>query len=181
MKARAEKLNQFNYLKLRHLLVELRRQQYTIRDSFITTITLHNPSPISHAPDVHVVFDHDVPVFPLGLLKDEVGTLIFQKRGKLCPAAFNDQQLRTISNLVWSKKELFKELGENDLYFDFRNEDHVYQLLLLFEDLDLDHNPDHFELTTPELLEALKFYIGEANLSESQREILDLKLHHIKN
>jgi hypothetical protein len=34
----SSKWNQYTYLKQRHLLVELRREQYTLRDSFKQTI-----------------------------------------------------------------------------------------------------------------------------------------------
>ncbi|MBQ4122247.1 hypothetical protein IJD44_00760 [bacterium] len=36
IKEKAKHLNQYSYLKRRHLLVELRREQFTLRDSYKT-------------------------------------------------------------------------------------------------------------------------------------------------
>lgn len=62
LEAEAAAWSQFAYLKRRHLLVELRRQQYTLRDSFSTQIMRHTPPPMEIDPGV-VSFD----VAPLGL------------------------------------------------------------------------------------------------------------------
>lgn len=177
--ASASKLTQHQYLKMRHLLVELRRQQYTLRDSFRNQVFLHNQNPHFEEPH-HIVFDADVPVFPLGLFdKSEVAAAIF--RDELWPAAFDVATLKKISDLVWKKDSDFSRRGPNELYFDFREDEHVYQLLLFQEDLFLDHDKEKVESTTLELLETLKFYISQATLTDVYREILDLKLAHEKN
>ena len=60
----ASKWNQYTYLKQRHLLVELRREQYTIRDSFHET-RLVEPDVV--APVAPPELGCDIPVFPLGM------------------------------------------------------------------------------------------------------------------
>lgn len=181
LRKRAADLNQFSYLKMRHLLVEMRRQQYTIRDSFVNTIQLHNPNPVIHQEPPHIVFDADIPVFPFGIMRPH-HNVVYLDSSKLCPAALDVDTLSEISKLVWAKHDEFQQLDlERDLYFDFRNEEHVYQLLVLREDLELDHNRELIELTTLDLLKTLDYYVGRATLTDTQREILDLKLRHERN
>ena len=52
----AEKWNQFKYLKQRHLIVELRREQFTLRDSYVEKHQRHSPPepelPMYHRAEV---------------------------------------------------------------------------------------------------------------------------------
>ena len=47
---RALTLSEKNYLKLRHYLVELRTEQYTLRDSYVTLHQIHSPMPMALRP-----------------------------------------------------------------------------------------------------------------------------------
>ena len=177
IRAAAEKLNQYGYLKLRHRIRELRTEQFTIRDSYRSTfnITQSTYSPKNNS----FVFDCDVEVLPLGIKEGIVGEMIFDVN--FDPAAFNEEQLRLISNLVWKKKDVDKEKK----IFDFRNLEAVYQLYLFKEDFDdrleeVEYN-HIIENNLSQLLETLNFYEQIADLTDIQREILRMKEKKQKN
>ena len=177
IRAAAEKLNQYGYLKLRHRIRELRTEQFTIRDSYRSTFNITQST--YAAKNNSFVFDCDVEVLPLGIKEGIVGELIFDVN--FDPARFDEQQLRLISDLVWKKKEF----NENKQIFDFRSLEAVYQLYLFKEEFDdrleeveLNHV---IENNLKELLETLNFYETIADLNEIQREILRLKEKKEKN
>ena len=177
IRAAAEKLNQYGYLKLRHRIRELRTEQFTIRDSYRSTfnITQSTYSPKNNS----FVFDCDVEVLPLGIKEGIVGEMIFDVN--FDPAAFDEEQLRLISNLVWKKKDVDKKKR----IFDFRNLEAVYQLYLFKEDFDdrleeVEYN-HIIENNLSQLLETLNFYEQIADLTDIQREILRMKEKKQKN
>lgn len=172
---RAKNLNQFKYLKLRHLLVELRSEQYILKDSFSERILQH-PSG-SYQEENIPIFDADIPIYPLGVqCALPTSTLIFQPFNNLTPESFTETQLQDISKFYW-KKQNDKKMGSRSLHFT--DLETVYQLFLLLEEFE-DEEDSTFSNTT-NLLNTLKFYIREANLTEVQREILDLKIKKEKN
>jgi hypothetical protein len=98
----------------------------------------------------------------------------------LIPANYtNENDLATISNLYWEKQN-YKPTG-TQRYIDFRNLEHVYQMFQMFFELDSAADDAELESRLPQLMDTLKFYIDQAELSEIHREILDLKLRKIKN
>lgn len=179
LKARSQKLSQFQYLKLRHLLVELRRQQYTLGDSIFSKVTgaqdARAPSTLKEPPD----FDIDIPVFPLGVQEK----LIFRDFGELLPEIFSEEELQKISKLYWEKKEEEKRIQRQTIfYFDFRNLEMVYQLFLELEEFAADQEgTDSFFNTGSKLLDTLWFYVRQADLPEIQQKILEMKIKKIKN
>lgn len=173
-----ESLTQFQYLKRKHLLVELRQEQYYIRDGFQNRIlpdTIHKGMPIEDTEDF--VFDVDCAVKPLGLIdgSEEQG-LVFQDIENLYPKFFSESDLKKISHTYWYHKEM-----DTKLFFDFTNEDHVYALLCSYVDLKSEIRSDDFISTTKFLFPTLEFYIRNSNLSDAYKEILDLKIHHTRN
>lgn len=95
---RAAHLNQFKYLKLRHELVELRRQQFTLRDSYRPMIQRTTPQlPITN--EKNTIFEFNCEVLPLGVqMEDGILRKLFLSEENLHPAAFNEQELRQISD-----------------------------------------------------------------------------------
>ena len=176
IRARSQKLNQYGYLKRRHQLIDLRREQFTIRDSYQSTFNLTQSifAPTSNS----TVFDCDVPVLPLGLIDEPVGKLIFQLN--FDPGAYNEQQLQSISKLVWSKREV-----DSSTAFDFRNLEAVYQLYLfkidLLDQIERNKLSSKVEPNQESLLQTLDFYEQLADLSDLQLEILRLKEKKTKN
>ena len=177
IRAAAQKLNQYGYLKLRHRIRELRTEQFTIRDSYRSTFNITQST--YAAKNNSFVFDCDVEVLPLGIKEGIVGDLIFDVN--FDPARFNEEQLRSISDLVWKKKDISKDKQ----IFDFRNLEAVYQLYLFKEEFDdrlEEVKVNHVvENNLKELLETLDFYEQIADLNEIQREILRLKEKKEKN
>ena len=176
---RASHWNQYKYLKMRHQLVELRREQYTLRDSFAPTrqleSTISPPMPCSD-PE----FDCEIAVLPLGTKNDtELRGWIFRKWEELIPSNYNEKMLTEISKYYWEKKAY--KPGPNQKYIDFRNLEHVYEMFQLFFELDDAAEAAEMESNLPALMDTLRFYTDQAELSEIQREILDMKLKKVKN
>ena len=156
---RAKSLNQFKYLKLRHLLVELRREQYTLKDSFSEQVQLHIPN--GYQEENTLIFDADVPVYPLGALNNKpVHQLIFKPFSDLIPQNFSKEDLQLISNFFWSKKS---DKLMDSRRIDFSDLETVYQIFLMLEDMEENFNPDDVFSTTQELINTLQFYIKETN------------------
>lgn len=180
LKARSQKLSQFRYLKLRHLLVELRRQQYTLRDSVLPRILGFSEAMAPSAPsETTASFDVDFPVLPLGIQEN----LIFKDFGELVPGVFSPEELKVVSKLYWEKKEDEKRIQrESHIYFDFRDLEMVYQLFLDLEEFTADQEEaDEFFTTGSKLIKTLWYYVRQADLPPIQRRILELKIQKTRN
>lgn len=179
LRERASRLNQYQYLKLRHELIELRREQFSLQDSYKTSLSLNG---YGGAPKTvnSIVFDCDVEVFPLGIMEGPLKDLIFGK--EIDPAALNEEQLWKISDFI--QKKIQKE-KLNIRKFDFRDLEAVYQLYLFKEELlnqvREEKEAHYVETNLEELLNTLEFYEECADLNEVQKEILGLKVQHWKN
>ena len=176
LKERAETLNQYTYLKKRHELVELRKEQFTLQDSYKTTFNLHQS--IFSFYERSLSFDCEIEVLPLGLITAPIGSLIFQSN--FDPRALNEQQLQKINELVWKKKSV-----DQRKIFDFRELEPVYQLYLFKEDfvdqIDKNYAAHSIESNLEDLLKTLDFYESIADLTDAQIEILRFKEQHKKN
>lgn len=176
IKTRAENLNQYSYLKRRHQLIDLRREQFTIRDSYHSTFNVTQSvfAPRSNS----TVFDCDVEVLPLGLCNTPTGKLIFTL--DFDPAHYSEEDLRKISRLVWEKKKVNPEGA-----FDFRNLEAVYQLYLfkfeIADQAEKDKQSYKVEANQLSLIETLDFYEKMADLTDLQLEILRMKEKKEKN
>ena len=173
-------LNQFNYLKLRHQLVELRKEQFSLRDSYKFTIKrdpIYNYAPTTTSK----ILDVDVQIFPLGVIypNQKISQLIFKPFEELVPQNFSQEDLQKISEFYWNKREL--EKNEKGEFFDFRKIEHVYNLFLEYFDLEDASKLGEIESTTNFLLETFKYYAANANLSDIYKDILKLKVRKKKN
>ena len=179
LEEKSKKLTQFQYLRLRHLLVELRRQQYTLGDSIFTTIMGSQENRGFSAPKEPPDFDIDVPVLPLGVQEE----LVFKDFGELLPENFSEEELQTVSKLYWEKKEEeIRVQRQSNFYFDFRNLEMVYQLFLELEEFVADQEgTDSFFNTGSKLLRTLWYYVRQADLPPIQRNILNMKIQKMKN
>ena len=104
LKERASHWNQYKYLKMRHELVELRREQYTLRDSYQQTM-LSQETPAPYFPHEEPVLDVDIEVLPLGV-KQTLGAAgyVFRKWEDVIPINFTEKMLEDVSELYWRKK-----------------------------------------------------------------------------
>ena len=172
----AAKWNQFKYLKQRHLIVELRREQFTLRDSYVEKHQRHTP-PEPDIDPVHLDFDAEVPVFPLGLMGSPFSKLVFKELEQLNPHTYTEKELDTLAHLYWNKKEQSRP----ELFFDFEELEHVYELFGQLEELEEEIEALPIESNLSKLLATLRYYIALTDLSEAHREILDLKISKKKN
>lgn len=123
---RASHWNQYKYLKMRHQLVELRREQYTLRDAF-APVVLSEATPTPPMPMSDPQMDCEIAVLPLGTKN---GTTlrgwIFRKWEEVIPVNYNEEMLKEISAYYWEKKAY--KPGPNQRYIDFRDLEHVYEM-----------------------------------------------------
>ena len=176
---KAETWTQYHYLKQRHQLVELRREQYTLRDAYSEQVApIDTPTPY-YSPNIPQL-DSDIVVLPLGVKRMlNAPALVFRKWDDLVPTEYSEKELQMVSDLLWSKKNC--SLGASQFFIDFRELEHVYQLFQLFFELDSAAGAAELESSLPELMDTLAYYIDNAELSEVQREILDMKLRKVRN
>ena len=177
----ASSLNQYKYLKMRHLLVELRRQQFTLKDSYSSIIQRHTVPSTQFLP-TNISFENEVVVFPFGVnaeKKNKISSLIF--RDNYDPNSYTEEELKLISKYIWEKKEQFSNITSNQFIIDFRNLEHIYNIFQLYYDLEDETFKKELESETDSLLNTLKFYIKKANLSDIHKEILELKIQKKRN
>lgn len=184
--ARAAKLNPYSYLKKRHELVELRKQQFTYKDYYAPTIFANyhaQENSRREIVDEHISWDCDIAVAPLGLYYKglKFSELIF--RLEFDPAQYTEEELVELSRFYWKKVAENRE--EEGLRIDFRKQEDVYQILnqvsILEECALRDRESHNTESTNAALLDTVWFYIEFAELSELQNEILHLKINGVKN
>lgn len=183
LEEKANQLTQFSYLKLRHLLVELRRQQYTIKDLYAPLLQKEVAKlPPRVKPEDTFTFETDTPVFPLGLKSKYYNNedLIF--KDDLVPENFTLSELKKVSNLIWEKKkEKEKVLSKKKRFFDFENEEHLKLIIKFYYELEDMALRGSLQNTTGQLLDTFKFYVKQAKLNPIQETILELKIKKFKN
>ncbi len=174
LKEKSLKLNQFKYLKMRHLMVELRREQFTLRDSYASQIMPHSVEYYSEPSTTF--FDADIQVFPIGLKSNStLFQKIFNSERFPNPNDFNESELQQISNLIW------KQPTPQKRFFDFREPEHLYNVFLLVDELQDSEFRASAESTLSSFLDTLEFYVQRANLTPLQRDLLALKAKKWKN
>lgn len=168
----ASTLSQYKYLKMRHELVELRKEQYTLRDSFLPQIRRTAPV-ITDTYDHSVWIDEDIPVYPLGTLGN-TNSLVFQDEELLIPKNFTESQLKKISDYLWFKKD---NMARNHrFYFDFREPSHIIGLCSVLQDLK-DEELEHIA----RFVWTANYYLDFSDMNEIQREIFNGKINKKTN
>lgn len=153
-------------LRARRKLVELRREQYTYKDTYSTLITRKALDWYTN-PDTPLQCGTDINVKPLGLYDP----LVF--KDILSPFDYTENDLKRITHLLW-------DTNPDALYeFDFTNTAHIYALLQLFDDFS--EPIENFESTAQQLLLTLEYYAAQAEINEAYREVFDLKLKGFPN
>lgn len=173
IKARAINMEQYRYLKLRHLLVELRSQQYSYYETYCNRVIPHGESINNVTFENEISIGEDIEVLPLGLWYDnDISQKIF---GGAAPDQYTEEELQRISSKFWKES--------NKPALDFRNEAHIFALYQAKGDLieDAARDPNNIYGTANLILKTLQFYEDQANLSPLQKEILDLKLRKTSN
>ena len=179
IEARAHTLNQFKYLKKRHLLVELRREQYTLRDTYMPPLLQHSTSEPQQILNP-IYIDADVPCAPCGLCYrggDGLWEKAFPPDRYPAPSDFTKDELARLLRFYWRRKEFCKE---GITYFDFTNEEHITRVFNNYDLLKDNVDPDILS-NTQEFYDTLNFYIARANLTPAQERILQLKIQKRSN
>ena len=130
MNERALKLSQFKYLKLKHLLVDLRNEQYAFRDVHCGRVLNHAQPEDSIASIGDTLrLGEDVQILPLGLINhsDPFSLSLFFNP---LPGALSDDELKRLSDILWGAEKV-----ERGLVFDFRDPFHVWNAYMLREEL----------------------------------------------
>ena len=172
----AAKWNQFKYLKQRHLIVELRREQFTLRDTYIEKHMRHTP-PEPEIEPVDPDFDAEIPVFPLGLAAGPIGGLVFKEEENLNPSTYTEADLAKVLKFYWDKKSESRPA----VFFDFTELEHIYELFSQLNELEDSIGALPVNSNLGKLLDTLKYYISMTDLTEAQQEILNLKIDKTKN
>lgn len=160
----AKKLSSVQLYKIKHMVIDLRRHQFYLRDTVKPTICAFGTN-VRKVPQIEnnsIPWDlenSDFSIAPLGVLigKDE--------------KFFNPKEYRG-PEYTYNMKAKY--------IIDFRNFEHIYYLLENYEDLKIS-TVNKPESTIGFLLDTLDFYIEKANLSDSKKVILNYKKNRIQN
>lgn len=173
---KALKLSQFKYLKLRHLLVDLRSQQYVYYDTHKSQALPHTGAHESVFAADSTYIGEDISVYPIGLRDNSpLSQKLFNYERDPAPSDFSEEELVQISNLLWKK--------HTKNYVDFTQSSHVLNIYLLRAGLQDEQEQDRDGLygAADKLLQTLKYYETRANLSPLQKDLLELKLSNVPN
>lgn len=147
-----------------HYLIELRRQQFTLRDMVKPTLCrgkVNVKSAYGGLPD--------------GIIWDDVGS-----KFSIAPMGLFQQEPLRFTNPRALKEKDYHYNEKAQYLLDFRNPIHVYYLFELYEDLEKDTYLDS-ESTAGAILQTLDFYRDRANLTGEQLRILELKIQETPN
>lgn len=155
----AEDRKQIYYMN--HHLIALRKQQYYLMDSvFPTTLTQKNKAEYHPHPTEDQM---NYPILPRGVMLEKNDKWFMFPRlaknfGAAAPKIYTDQEVQEM-----------REKGKP--FFDFRNADHLYQLIQHYAEIEafVEEMPDS---PLHNLLWTLDFYIDKAKLSEQQMLIV---------
>lgn len=167
----AERISQYTYLKLRHQMVELRKEQYYLKDEYVPILQRHFVPRFNNF-DTICRIGCEIEVKPLGLkLNGELYDKIFNSTHSPCPSHFSKEELQKVSNLLWRPA--------TQTNFNFTEPDHVAELINYYYELsEVDHDSENY---LPLLLETLDFYISFSKLDEMYVKIIEFKKKHYLN
>jgi len=169
---RAESLLPYAYLKLRHKLVDLRREQYILKDEYAPPV-LSNPT-FSYTDQEPPTFGEEIKVKPVGIPKNDrpFFSKVFNLERYPNPSDFSYEDLENLSRLLWEPAPSTQE----PRFFDFTNTDHLCKLFENLEMLQDESETASLESGLPYLLRAASMYRTLAALDPIHSDILDLKI-----
>lgn len=172
---RALKLSQYRYLKLKHLLVELRAEQYTYKDTHTARVLSH-VQPDGSNEGEKIWIGEDVKVLPLGLINNS--SLSLKIFGDPKPGDFTEEELRQVSDMLWDADKV-----TGPITIDFTNPDHVLSLYSARADLRdaSEEDPNQIYGSAASIIKTLVYYEDHADLTPLQKDLLELKLQFKQN
>lgn len=179
IEARANDTKQYAYLKLKHELVELRKQQYVYQDSYKQTI-FSRPvnNSIYYKVDDPIEFGADIPVLPFSI---RYNTPLFKKIFNFErfpePDDFNEKELKEISEILWNPAAASKD------GFDFSNPDHLYKLCGYFKELEEKVKDEELgeDSALVQFLNTARAYVELSKLEPLHRDLLEWKIEKKSN
>ena len=161
-------LSQKTIYYLKHNLIEMRRDQYLLKDSVYPTL----PPPQNKATYYGCVQDTQMnyPVYPRGIMR-------YEHDKDFCEPRSNKGKEIKVKNI---EEEILQRQLNNKPYFNFLDKNHIYQLILNYWEIKaaIENIPDS---PLHGLLWTLDFYIEKANLSEQQLLIVRDKKFRLPN
>lgn len=172
LRDRAQQWTQRKYLQQRHLLVELRREQYIYKDFFVTPIQ-HHITPRSWF-DTSLNLDSEISILPAGLYSES--NPLFAPTAQLCASYLDKSLNETAKSFTPPEQSIF--------YINFCDPEHIYALITQYDELTTAAE----KLTAlgqstliPRLQQTLEYYISESDFTDAQQKILQLKRANYKN
>lgn len=156
----SELLTQKRYLFNKHLIVELRKEQYALMDLFYSPRRRHTQETIAFK-EIEFEIGENVEIYPFTL--SQPSTRKFFPKSRLPgPQDFKEEELKLLTKLLWEKTK-------SQLYIDFTNPLHVSKMVKMFSKIDWESS----EL--PDLLRTLNYYISISGLVPAHLKILEMK------
>ena len=158
-------LDQTQLYYLQHQIIDLRNQQYILKDIKFPTFFGKKNKAEYHGSLVEGQLNF--PILPRGIFKEE-HDIQFEEPYRITGVA---------AQCIENEEEI---LNSGKPYLDFRNKEHLYQLIQYYGDLKayVEYQPDS---PIHNLLWTLDFYIEKANLSDQQRLIVEDKKFRYQN
>ena len=164
---RANSMTPYTYTRLKRQLVELRREQYTLKDSYTQVI----PSFESWGPEADPlpIWGEELRLEPLNA---PIGSPFWVEYP--APNLYTEEQLVVLTRILWQKK--------TGRAFDFQDEVQTDLLTKYLDEIESYVQTDAArDSTIGTLLHAWNFYRRIAHLTDVQDEILTLKVRHWAN
>lgn len=168
-----ENYNSTDLYKLKHHLIDMRKQQYVLKEAYGGTEHLFNPNVRKGAQlagNIQDSIDWDkIWFYPLGL----VG-MPRDNRWE-CPQDYE------ITLSPWDRRPTVDDpLLSGYAVIDFTNETHIYLLAKAYQDLSVAADQESDGMCGA-ILETLEFYVGKAELAPARQRIWDLKCAQYSN
>lgn len=174
LRERASKLSLQRYLYLKHELVELRREQYTLKDFYAAP---HLSHPTFNAFSIE---EFNLAAAPLPLNLDEEMAAKFFPDGRYPePQDFEEEELKKVSSILWENSSTSSSMQsvEGGQPIDYTDPTHLYALSEFFNSIeDIDSSP-----ILQKLYARFNYYAGLAKLKPFHLTLLRLKLQNKPN
>ena len=175
--AQSPHLDSYGVYKLRHALIDLRREQFAIQDCFAPVIP-NLPCQATYNGEMGGTDirwqDEEFPVYPMGLLMlGNPNFVMYNEKDSFFAATIKNCD--TVAAYVPKQPK-----GTTKFYLDFTDAEHIYNLVKFYEELEISclDDPDS---TIRGIVDTLDFYAAAANLTEDRQEILTMKKQKYTN
>lgn len=173
LEEKSKLLNPYSYLKLKRLLIEKRREQFTFQDFYQTKLQRFIPH--TYNPLETPTFDADIPIYPLGLKgTSSLARALFPEGRLPIPSDIkSEKDLELLSIQIWKPRA--------SRFFDFEDLSHIQNLVKIWDSLEegLDSLP--LESTLCVLFETFDWYKSLADLTPLEEDVFNLKMAHQQN